>query len=608
MIRLFIILSTFFVLLGWVGLILTEFNIYYSQLIYLFLAVGLFITIKYRAIILKAIEEIKSSSFITFFSILFIFFISLFNTFYAHETILGQRDDGVYSNSANYLVEKHTLKISGSLSINYPGWTLKEGNYLPVFNYGYIVWTAIYKSLFSYKGLFYSNFIPSVLGLLSFLLITNLLVKKNIGIISVILFSTNFAFFWFSRRTLSEIFSFFLVWFSIYTLLLCIRHRNNFYLICSIITLGYFLHTRPEAFFSAILYGLVLVYLYLHRIILFKKLTFLLLVIIILHYGFYSLLIQPTYYQGSASNLTQLAISAGIRSEEQLTSESLYRNLPNFILRVFNQYNYTPYIIFTLILLLNLFLISKFKEKESYYYLVVLIIIAPTFIYLIHPAIYFDQPWMLRRYFYTLIPFFILSCTLFLFKTNIKNRVFIIALMILINLVLSYPIIFLKEFNNSYNQIQNISQMIPQDSIILINRWALDSNGKGLETPLFFVFGRNSYLITPPNYEDVKVLIKNNPNKDFYVIINNKDVWYNKSIISNFEPSLSFFSSNQFIFDELDKTCEIFRGIPEDLWPKLNYKNFVIPSCFNLVPSSVIHQDYQLLVYRLNKGKDNRSQ
>lgn len=608
MIRLFVTLSTFFILLGWVGLILTEFNIYYSQFIYLFLAIGLIIVIKNRAIVSKAVGEIKSLSFISLFSLFFIISISLFNTLYSHETIFGQRDEGVYSNSANYLTEKHTLNIPESSSINFPGWILRNDSYTPTFNYGYIVWIAIHKSLLGYNGLFYSNFIPSVLGLLSLLLVTNLLIKKNIGIIPVLLFSTNFAFFWFSRRTLSEMLSFFLIWFSMYTLLLFIKRQNNSYLICSIITFGYLLHTRPEALFSGILYGLVLVYLFFTRTIFLKRWIFLLLITVILHYGFYSFLIQSSYYQGSSSNLAQIAISTGIKSEDLLSSESLYRNLPNFILLVFNQYNFTIYIILTMIFLQYIFLVSRFKEKESYYYLVILIVIAPTFIYLIHPSIYFDQPWMLRRYFYTLVPFFILSSTLFLFKMNISGRIFLISFMIIININLANPVIFLKEFNNSYKQISDLSKLIPQDSILLINRWALDSNGKGIETPLFFIFGKNSYMITPPNYEDVKVLIRNNPNKNFYLITNNKDDWYNKSIISNFGTSLSLFSSSHFVFAELHKTCEIFRGIPEDLWPKLNYKNVVIPACFNLVPSSITHQDYQLLIYKINKDWDNPNQ
>lgn len=604
----FILFSSVCFVLAWIGLILTEFRVFYTPVLTVCLA-GLVVAV---SMIIFG-NGIRRWSFFDISVMAGIGGIGLLNALLAHETIL-ERDYGVFSTAAVYLARAHSLIIPLGNDLSFlPGW-VSTGSYLTTeFHYGYTVWVAIHYALLGMRGLFFSNFIPIMIGLASLYFIGKLIANRLAGLISVILMSTTYAFFWFSRRTLTETFSLALMWFSVYCSLKAFRFRSVSYLFPAVVALGYFTHVRFEALPIFGLYCLFLLALALirkyrwlldGRLIAFGSL-------IVVHIAYYFLFVQRAYggmfLPAIQELINQFKIVPGVgkaarvmdvQPVPRITQSALFYHMPDFVYRVLTQYN-----VYIFIFLAGFYLIHILaNRKQLRDHVFIFLLVLPTCLYLFTPKIYVDQPWMLRRYYFSIIPCAILFGTALLFSVaGRRATTLVLGLLLIINLAVSAPVIPFKEYDGVYRQIREFASEVPDDGLVYVNQWVLDAHGQGLILPLYFLFGKQARVLTPPDYAEISTRIRDSGSRHVYVLTNDSQLWYNKSLRDTFGPDLSEVASYSLAFPSLVKQCNLLKGEDAEAWVRMDYKNYVLPFCFDptIVSSEIIHNTYLLKLYKI---------
>src|SRR5260221_8045262 len=75
-------------------------------------------------------------------AVILVISICAFNVFYFHESFAGGRDDGVYANTALYLVRHNSLYITQRIVATYPGFMETSHGVISQFYVGYPIWIA----------------------------------------------------------------------------------------------------------------------------------------------------------------------------------------------------------------------------------------------------------------------------------------------------------------------------------------------------------------------------------------------------------------------------------------------------------------------------------
>jgi len=493
--NLFLICSFSIVVISWLGLLLTILNIFYKPLIFLAVmavfGIGSSFLRKYQ----KIQKPSKSELIVSLFILAFV----VFNAFFAHETFEGGRDQGVYANSAIYLSQNHTLKITKR--VQNPGFRLSPDKkaFIPNFHFGYISWLAPHHAFLGIPGIKLANIFPLTIGLFSLFLIGKKIANTRVGIFTVLMMSTSFIVIWYSRRTFSEIYSLALTWLGIILFLKAYLENNVKFLIAAVLTLGLSLFVRIEGLmiFGMFLGLTVLLRLFAKKWQL-KSVQFLMPTLaVLLFFIFYSLKIQPSYNNQIISTLKKpLDLISGlfktIGPAEKFTQSFDYvMDRPTlYIFQVIGAYN--------LLIPLGLALITVFwaglqtrKSRKNMLLLIIFTLIAPTFFELINITSYHDQPWILRRFLPTIIPFACLFSSIFLVKLVKATQYPLLFLILGVNLIISAPILTFTEFENILqSEVKEIAQVLPSEANIFYERF---SSGRfNIDLPLHFVFGKEN--------------------------------------------------------------------------------------------------------------------
>lgn len=421
---------------------------------------------------------------ITIPAIFLIFLVSLLLIFYPHDTF-GGRDEALYSNLAVYLTKSGSLKIPSYLDHLPDDFAENVRTYPP----GYTAWLAIQKVFFGTQGILRGNVILSIFGLASLFLVSSHLGGKKIGLITIVLFSSSMPFLWFSRETMSENLSFFLLWSLILFLFTFLKTKRNIYLVGLFMGTWLFALTRFEGFLIQFVILLILPFLlYTLKVAPLKRIVCIMSIYLLLVAS--NLLIAKNTFGPSLKMIVPI-ISSGIKndissflpdtvqenfikSSPPNEKETLPHNYIVFFAKMLAKYNFLL-IISSIFLVTGYFLIRLRKPtKTKLYFLTILAIILPEFYKIVSPNVTIDQPWLYRRYMYALLPFGYLC--LFLLLDQLKNKRFLVIVsntLLIINVALSSQLLFVKNNWLLVDKMEEITKDISKNDFVIIENWTL---------------------------------------------------------------------------------------------------------------------------------------
>lgn len=556
------------------GIILTLANIFFLPWILISCLISVFIALLFLH---KTRRDIHLLPKISFLMIIFTLLILGVMIYFPHDTI-GGRDESAYSNMAVYLAQKGTLNLPEHLK-SLPG-NYAEGlrSRLPA----YIVWLGLTYKLFGINGLFRSNGILITLGLFSFFLTESYISNRKVAWLSAVLLASSMPFLWFMRETMTENLFFFVLWFSILSLITYIKSKNILFL--AVVFFGSLILslTRIEGLFILMTFIVAIV---IHTIrtnknnivgiVLICGTLIAMSLSIIKIFGFSPYFVDNLessrlVFQQEVTTLVSNTIQARSReSIQQFKHGFLYNRMPEFSLAMLNKYNFV--IILVSILLLTLVAILGKEHKFSrLYYLLLILILLPEFYKLISPSVTLDQPWFYRRYLYALLPLGYLSLVILLSNVNRWMSTLIIALLFTTNIIFSNNILLLKNNWTLTDKLGELSKDISKNDLIIIRSWTL-----GYYYPA-------SYLIIQKNIRTAFLSGKELPelnlaNKNYngshyerlFLLSTNKNEAYPDSIISTTK-------SIDLLYNQLEPLCQTYEiGI---------FEKFKDPYDFNLIP------------------------
>jgi len=426
-------------------------------------------------------REVKFLPKITLPVFILILLVSLILIFYPHDTF-GGADQAIYSSLASHLASSSSLKIPSYLN-SLPG-NYVEG--IRTYYQGYPIWLGIQAILFGVQWMLRSNVILIILGLSSFFLVSSYLGGSKIGLIATILFSSSMPFLWFSRETMSENLSFFLLWSLILFLIFFLKTKNHTYLIPVFICSWLFGLTRFEGFLLQFVLLLVLFpLLFLNKISLKKILVIITIYILVLISNIYITkdIFLPIFfkvYVPSVSFSIKRDISSLIPknllnnninySIKDTSSQPKFNNLSLFIFLMMAKYNFILPIFSILLITVTFFIQLKRLDMTKKFFFIILILLIPEYYKLISPNVSLPQPWLYRRYIYALLPLGYLCLTILLSKLkNKKLLIILLSSLFIINIILSSPILFLKNDWMLVDKIEKITKDISQKDLVLID-------------------------------------------------------------------------------------------------------------------------------------------
>lgn len=433
-------------------------------------------------------KDVKLLPKITLPVLLLILLISSILVFYPHDAF-GGRDEAVYANLAVRLAENGSLQIPSYLD-NLQDKFAEHTRMRPL---AYPVWLGIQKVFLGTWGLLRSNVSLIALGLFSFYSVCSLLGNKKLGLAALTVYSFSMPFLWFSRETMSENLSFFLLWTLILSFILCLKTKKLVYLAGVFICSWLFALTRLEGFLIQLILLIILpTALFLSKSFSYKKIIvvsciYLLIVasnILIVNqtYGQTLKTVVPVVGQSIKKDTvdllfkkTPIFFSKPSSVAEKVRKDTIFENFIVFVSVMLTKYNF--FIIIASISLIIFQILSKIKKitPQRSFFLITFLIILPEFYKLISPNVTLDQPWFYRRYLYALLPLGYFS--FFLFINQLKNRRLFTAVfgfLFLINIFLAKDILFLKNNWTLSNKMLEISKSISSNDFVIIENWTLN--------------------------------------------------------------------------------------------------------------------------------------
>lgn len=501
-----------FVVFGWFALSLTLGSLFLFPLIAigfaLFLALTLFIIWK---LFRHTPLDLRIVFIITIAYAIFIGAVS-------EPTIFSGRDQGSIAEAAYRLAVNTELAFStpGSDSffqiygpgtaLNFPGFAYtKEGYLLSQFPLGYTAWLGSFVSLFGLHGFAIGNALLLFLFLFFFYQLLRLFVHPYYGMAGLALAMTSFLPTWFAKITLTENLAVFLFVFLVYNLILFFREGKFLFYAGILLSGSLFSFTRIEGFFFLFL-SLALIAFHPHTRALFRTYPWKSIVIPGLVFIFFllrDLFLNLPYYKMIGKALFKFLrsfTSSGLAENPVVTGSSGLGSL-------FFLYGLLG------LTLLGFFGILLFLKKKHWALLIPVGIALPTLLYLFHPNISPDHPWMLRRYLFSLFPTLLFSAVLgiaLLFNKERHfplapprgNKLFFTSLIFIGLIILQYPAwsatLTFAENRTLKEQVAALTQTFSDKDLILVDRNVTGDGFAMLTGPGSFLFGKNTvYFFNP---------------------------------------------------------------------------------------------------------------
>lgn len=433
----------------------------------------------------------------------FILLFCILNTFYFSESsIEGGHDQATYLESALLLANTGDLYTDNIIVSSFPGFSLFQKGIRHHFLPGGATYLSVFYKLFGSQGFAIAN---SFLLFLSVSIIYFLCKKvKNwrTGVFWLIFFLFNFYTIYFSRATFVENLQLLFVWLYVYLFIEGFLKKDFQYIAYAFFPLALLTTIRLEAVLYIIIYFLLVFYFVLRKkfeINIRNRIKYLVPFLL----GF--LIIGNVFIFDPSLFSVIIGIIKGAGVETSL-AWGLPENIP------YNQQLFiwtTLFFMFPPAFLLITFLgiLNFFKEDKDTKKIILLIavLIAPQFAFLIKPGIAFYLPWAMRRQWAVLIPFVLLLFSLFLSNyrkvfAETSKKIFLVSV-VLIFLIISIPgfsILPLKEGNGILQFEQKVASYFkPDDLVIFWDRYQYENWGP----PLYFLYDTNVVFDRSPAFD-----------------------------------------------------------------------------------------------------------
>ena len=393
-------------------------------------------------------------------------------------------------------------------ALNFPGFAYTEsGALLTQFPLGYIAWLAGFVGWLGLSGFHIANALLFILAGWAFFEITTRLFRLSLALIGTLLFSTSFLPIWMLHFTLSEhlaLLLFLLLCLGIMNFLREHSFRNYFFVL---LTAALFVFTRIEVF---ILFPLTLCIIFLAPatrtwILRQSKLQTLILPGVLLGFIFLrDFFINLPFYTVMAKVIIKEWHVFTILTAGAPSGQSAYQ--PENLISIFSHYSLGS------IFLLGAIGILLAFWKRHRVALIVFALALPTFIYLLDANITPDHPWMLRRFYFTLWPTFLIGLLLvwhFLEEryAKLKTRTGILTLTLALLLLHAGPASTawqLDEYSSLYTTTLALADRITGRDLLLVDRLASGSPYHLVAGPLHSILGKQAVYFF--NHEDLQRL------------------------------------------------------------------------------------------------------
>ncbi|MCX6761330.1 MAG: hypothetical protein NTY33_00575 [Candidatus Moranbacteria bacterium] len=559
--RLFSALGIFILGLEFLAIILTLLRIFYWPILAVYFLVGIILLAALFFHNWKKINrwQILAASLL---SLLAISFFSL----HAEPSIFSGRDQGSFSEAAVRLSQNHQLefetptskeffKIYGpGIALNFPGFSYTQaGALITHFSLGYIAWLAVFYALFGLSGFSVANGVLLFLFLLSFFALVKVHTNLKSAWLGLALAISSFIFSWFFKLTLSENLALGFIWFSILEFSLFLKYRDQLFLLSALSAFLLLAFTRLEAWALLAMFGIVLFLFQKKEKNLFSKIekrkVFWLLGVFLATY-IVALKVNSQFYLSSAKGLLH-SFSSGENSLGAISALT-------YLSKVFYYYNL---LIFIIIGALGIF---YFFYKKKYFFLVPFLVLLPLLVYLIHPGISLDHPWMLRRFSFAIIPLGIFYTTLIADRLFSKQIYFSIlaTLLVVANLTFSLPYATFSENAGLLNQTRALGNNFSATDLVLVDQLASGDGWSMIGSPLNFLYGKQAVYFF--NQNDLgKIDLKKFTNA-YFIIPNESLASYEKfGILEKLIPQKDYQLERKYlIVPDLSKDSGFFQELP----------------------------------------------
>jgi len=489
--------------------------------------------------------------------VLWLIFLMAFSSFPA----FSGRDEGSYANAAIYLTRFSSLSFHLPLldhlkaegpahqSLNFPGFIIKGDNLSSQFNPAYIVWLGIFFSVTRMAAsLILANGILILGGVTAFYLLLRLFAPRWISAAALLVILFNFLFIWFPRFTLSENLAFF-AFFNLLLFLVLLRKSSDEKFLFPIAALAIlFPLIRPEGWWLLVVTIILFCFWYLKRLVVIPKKYLTKLPIVLLGGVLFILYIiynqLPVYrrlirdwLKWPSTSTYYASMAEGHFSLTNL-KETLLAVFPSwqrftYFLRI--EWNYGV-LIFGIIALLVLmvFLLDRkkrfFSERKRILIGITALLSFPFFTAFFSPQISPDHPWMLRRFFWVVLPCGILAS--FLLLLELANKVSRSAVISLISLSLALLLVpslsagayflTLKSDSGREAVLKELKNDFQKEDFVFLSRESSGDGWRMWSEPLSSLYGVNAaYVYSPSNIVDFRQVLYDrfSEGKKSYVIL-----------------------------------------------------------------------------------------
>jgi len=392
--------------------------------------------------------------------ILILLVVSIILISYPHDNF-GGTDNGTYINLAFYLTNNGSFETPPYL--NGLGGSIEAAKSSKP---AYRIWLATQKILLGPSAAIRGNLLLIIFGLMAFFSVSSLLKDRKMGLMSIVLFATTMPFLWFSRETMTENLAFFLLWTAFLFFIVLLKTKCIAFFVYLILAVALLCFTRPEGIFIFFFTLFTLLIFAAHKKLFSRKLLLVIITSFLLLFILYFSSYQSAYTE------TTLSVTRSVLSDIKFFFTGkpfLLHKYPLFFVQMLIKYNFFLAVAFIFVVIFQLLFSPKKRNSNNVYFLALVLIIIPEFYKLINPNIQMLQPWFYRRYLYALMPLGYLSLSFFL--SNLKNKrnsIIIFCLFLIINLSLSYPIIFLKHNWTLYEAMNKITKIVSSDDLVII--------------------------------------------------------------------------------------------------------------------------------------------
>ncbi|MDR3582830.1 MAG: glycosyltransferase family 39 protein [Candidatus Pacebacteria bacterium] len=497
------LLGLYFLGLGWLAVILTTLGFFYAWILAAYLVFGAAWLARHFSLHRKKIVFGRTFLIVLILSISTIILWSYYTT----PTIFSGRDQGSFSQAAALLAQNHRLAFSfpaekqffqiygPGKALNFPGfYYTPSGDLITQFPLGYISWLAIFFAFFGLTGFILANAVSFLIFLLSFYLLARKYSQRDFSLIAVFFVLTSFIFAWFFKFTLSENLALALVWFGLLELVTYLEKNSRLHLLATLASFGLLLFSRTEALAFLIMIAVLLFIVFRHPrkicVAVGKKLGLTLAGMTIIYFfsfkvNFYFYLTVVKGFIASFSSRPSFDPGGG----NHFFVPFLY------VLKLFSAYTLISFLI------LGTLGILYILRRKKYLWLVPAFVILPVFVYLVHPGISADHPWMLRRFLFAVVPGSIFYSAIFLehfFPKKIYAYI-LAAFVLTTNLLVLAPYLAFSPDRNLLPQVKNIAANFNSSDLVLADPLATGDGWDMMTGPMRFLLGKQVVYFFNPN-------------------------------------------------------------------------------------------------------------